>query len=343
MSVRHSNISIFVPHVGCPNLCSFCDQRHITGVKLAPTMQDVINAVNVAESSKHFDPETTEIAFFGGSFTAINRNYMMSLLEVAYSFVKSGRVAGIRISTRPDAVDKEILSILKAYGVTAIELGAQSMDDGVLMKNNRGHTAADVVTASRLIKEHGFSLGLQMMTGLYGDSDEKTLKTAGDIIALMPDTVRIYPTIVLKGTTLAALYADGYYKPQTVEEAVNICTRLLPLFEGAGIRVIRLGLHSIDKSAYIAGPWHPAFSELCYSQIFLSRALKLMDEKGEYILHVSPENVSKMTGQNRGNIVKLKSLGYICKVMPDKALSADEIYAERGETHAAYVDTDTGF
>ncbi|MBO4733477.1 MAG: radical SAM protein [Clostridia bacterium] len=331
MSERHANISVFVPHIGCPNKCSFCDQRHITGVRLAPGSDYVVKAVNTAMSSKNYDAKTTEIAFFGGSFTAINRNYMLSLLETANTFVKSGDVAGIRISTRPDAIDSEILELLKAYGVTSIELGAQSMDDTVLLKNNRGHTALDVQNASRLIKQYGFSLGLQMMTGLYGDTDEKTLKTAEKLIELMPDTVRIYPTIVLKGTDLAALYADGHYVPQSLDGAVNICTKLLKMFESAGIRVIRLGLHSIDMKAYIAGPWHPAFSELCLSKIFFEEAQKRLTDKGKYNLYVSPENVSKMTGQKRSNILKLKSFGYDCRVIGDSKLSNTNIIAERSE------------
>ena len=331
MSVRHSNISVFVPHIGCPNKCSFCDQRHITGFHSAPGEEDVIKAVSEAKSSKFYDAKTTEIAFFGGSFTAINRNYMLSLLEAANIFVKSGDVAGIRISTRPDAIDSEILELLKSYGVTSIELGAQSMDDRVLLMNNRGHKAVDVVNASKSIKDFGFSLGLQMMTGLYGDTDNKAVKTAERIIELAPDTVRIYPTIVLKGTDLAALYADGHYKPQSLEEAVNLCSRLLTMFDNANIKVIRLGLHSIDMDAYIAGPWHPALSELCRSNMLFNKVVGMLKEKGRYNLYVAPENVSKMTGQKRQNIIKLKSLGFDCRVIPDNNLQGDLIIAERSE------------
>ena len=231
MSSIHSNISIFVPHIGCPNMCSFCNQRYITGKNSAPTAENVEEAVLTAISSKNYNPETTEIAFFGGSFTAINHNYMITLLNSAFKYVHKGLVAGIRISTRPDAIDRGILTILKSYGVTAIEIGAQSMNDKVLKKNNRGHTAKDVQNASKLIKEMGFSLGIQMMTGLYGDNNSEAIKTAKEIAKLKPDTVRIYPTIVLKDTDLAALYADGFYKPQTLEDAVDLATKLLCVFE----------------------------------------------------------------------------------------------------------------
>ena len=236
MSKTHSNISIFVPHIGCPNKCSFCNQRYITGSCWAPSAIDVENAVAKARDSKNFDSKTAEIAFFGGSFTAINRNYMASLLKAAEQFVGDGTVKGIRISTRPDAIDDEILTLLKEHGVTSIELGAQSMNDRVLKMNNRGHTACDVEKASRLIREHGFELGLQMMTGLYGDSDNSALKTAERLITLKPDTVRIYPTIVLKDTDLAALYADNIYKPQTLDGAVSLAARLYKMFTDNGIR-----------------------------------------------------------------------------------------------------------
>ena len=329
MSKAHSNISIFVPHIGCPNKCSFCNQRYITGSCWAPCAADVEKAVAAAKGSRNFDSKTAEIAFFGGSFTAINRNYMTALLKAAEQFVKDGTVKGIRISTRPDAIDDDILTLLKEYGVTSIELGAQSMNDRVLRMNNRGHNSGDVERASRLIREYGFELGLQMMTGLYGDSDNSAVKTAERLIALKPDTVRIYPTIVLKDTDLAALYADNIYKPQTLDSAVTLASKLYKLFTENGIRVIRLGLHSIEEEAYIAGPWHPAFSELCQSQIMLTGVLSSLTEKGKYNIKVAKSAVSKMTGQGRKNIIFLKSRGYDCRVAVDKKLSGLDFKLER--------------
>lgn len=329
MSLAHSNISIFVPHIGCPNKCSFCDQRYITGVCKAPRPEDVAAAVETAVKSRNYMPETTEIAFFGGSFTAINRNYMLDLLKSAAEFAENGIVSGIRISTRPDAIDNEILDILKQYRVTSIELGAQSMNDRVLRMNNRGHTSHDVDKAAGLIRQYGFELGLQMMTGLYGDSDASAEKTAARLIALEPDTVRIYPTIVLKGTDLAALYADNIYKPQTLSDAVSLAAKLYVKFTSAGIRVIRLGLHSIEEEAYIAGPWHPAFSELCQSQIMLKNVLSALKEKGKYIIHVGKSDVSKMIGQGRRNLLFLKTKGYDCKVTSDDSLNRLQFTVER--------------
>ena len=329
MSLAHSNISIFVPHIGCPNKCSFCDQRYITGVCKAPSTDDVAAAVQTALKSRNYMPDTTEIAFFGGSFTAINRNYMLDLLKAASFYVENGAVRGIRISTRPDAIDKEILELLKAHYVTSIELGAQSMNDRVLRMNNRGHTSKDVENAAKLVKEYGFECGLQMMTGLYGDSDVSAEKTADRIIALAPDTVRIYPTIVLKGTDLAALYADNIYKPQSLSEAVALASRLYLKFTDAGVRVIRLGLHSIENEAYVAGPWHPAFSELCQSQIMLKGVLSVLREPGKYIIYVGKSDVSKMTGQGRQNLLFLKVKGYDCRVVQDTALGGLKFAVEK--------------
>ncbi len=329
MSSKHSNISIFVPHIGCPNKCSFCNQRYITGAFKAPTVRDVAIAVKNAQTGPNYDPKTTEIAYFGGSFTAINRNYMLRLLRVAHRFVKSGVVSGIRISTRPDAIDDEILTLLKEYSVTAIELGAQSLNDRVLRLNNRGHKVSDVVKAAKKIREYGFELGLQIMTGLYADSDSSAIRTAEKVIEIKPDTVRIYPTIVLKDTDLEALYLDNIYKPQTLDNAVSLASKLYKMFTDNKIRVIRLGLHSIEQSAYIDGPWHPAFSELCQSQILLNEVLGKIREKGNYTIYVGKSDVSKMIGQKRSNILHLQSKEINCKVKSDNTLGNLQVRIER--------------
>lgn len=331
MKTGHANISVFVPHIGCPNMCSFCNQRHITGFHRAVGPKDIIDAVNVAVDSKNYSPENTEIAFFGGSFTAINQNYMLSLLQTASKFVEEGIVSGIRISTRPDAIDDEILNLLKQHYVTAIELGAQSLNDKVLKSNNRGHTASQVVSSSNLIKSYGFSLGIQMMTGLFRDTDALSLKTASQIISIKPDTVRIYPTIVLKDTDLAALYNDGVYKPQTLHSAVDLCAKLYLMFEENDIKVIRLGLHSIEKDSCVAGPWHPAFSELCQSKIFYDKILGALSNKGKYTIFVAPSALSKAIGQKKDNINKLKENGFICEIKPNDKLTDFQIIVERGE------------
>lgn len=316
--MRHVNVGLFVPHRGCPHQCSFCNQRAISGKSKQVTPQDVDEAVKTA--LKNPDCAGGEIAFFGGSFTAVDREEMISLLESAYKYVSQGLFRGIRCSTRPDAVDPEICEILKKYGVTSVELGAQSLDDTVLIKNNRGQTAADVENASRLLKEYGFELGLQMMTGLYGSTDDDSIKTAQGIIELKPDTVRIYPTVVLEGTELCERVKNGEYTPRSLEDAVNLCARILPMFYKNGIRVIRVGLHSGGgvEGEYVAGPYHPAFKELCDSRIYLDRALDFIEKnnihKGGIEIFVSPSAVSQMTGQKRSNIEKLAALGYNARV-----------------------------
>lgn len=327
--MSHANISIFVPHLGCPNRCSFCDQNIITGTVKLPNGEDIENAVNTAKLSSNFDPHNTELAFFGGSFTAIDREYMLELLAAASRFVKSGDISGIRISTRPDCIDTEVLGVLKQYGVTAIELGAQSMCDDVLKANNRGHNALDVKDASDIIKFYGFQLGLQMMTGLYKSTYEIDKFSAEEIIKLKPDTVRIYPTITLSGTYLESLAKSGQYTPPTLEETVQLCAELLDLFESHGIKVIRTGLHTIEQSRYVAGPWHPAFRELCDSKRYYNKIIKLLPQKGEYILHVNPKEISKVTGNKKANILNLEELGYKVNVKGDDSLEPMQVTFER--------------
>lgn len=329
--MSHANISVFVPHLGCPNMCSFCDQRSITGHCEAPSAFDVRQAVETALRSPKFDSRSAEIAFFGGSFTAIDREYMVELLESAYGYVKSGEVKGIRISTRPDTVDREVLGLLKTYGVTAIELGAQSLCDDVLKVNKRGHTAEQVQTASELIKSCGFELGLQMMTGLFGSDEKKDRYTAEKILALHPQTVRIYPTVTLSGTLLAELYKEGKYIPPSLDETVLLCTDLKQLFESNGIRVIRLGLHTVDKTRIVAGPWHPSFGELCDSRIILMKIYSQLSEKGRYVISVNPKSLSKTVGQKRANIETLIRQGYICRVKADSSVAAGEVEIRKDE------------
>ncbi len=329
--MSHANISVFVPHLGCPHKCSFCDQTSITGETKVPNDEDVLNAVEVAKLSKNYSPKNTELAFFGGSFTAIDKSLMVELLSAGKQCLDNGFISGIRISTRPDCINEQILDTLKYYGVTAIELGAQSMCDSVLCLNKRGHTAQDVVTASKLIKQKGFSLGLQMMTGLYGSSEDKDKETAKKIIELSPDTVRIYPTVILKGTLLEYYYKKGIYSPPSLDSTVDLCIALKVDFEKCGIKVIRVGLHSIDSRSFVAGGWHPSFGELCESRMFLNKVLKILEKlpKGSYILKVNPKDVSKVIGNKRANIVALKEKGYFVSVKGDENTAVLEVVPER--------------
>ena len=320
--MKKGNISIFVPHLGCPQQCSFCNQKTITGKQTQPTPQDVRNAVETALRRKGY---VYEIAFFGGSFTAIDREYMTQLLSVANEYIDGGRITGVRISTRPDFIDQSVLDILKKYGVTAIELGAQSMDDQVLKANMRGHTSAQVAEASQLIKSYGFELGLQMMTGLYLDTDQKAIETAEKIIALSPDTVRIYPTVVLKDTYLAKLYEDEIYTPQNVDDAANLCTTLVPMFEKAGIKILRLGLHSSPdiKKNMVAGAFHDSFGEIVKSRYMLNKILDYPPD--DYEIFVNSKSLSKLKGNQKRNIYFLMEKGYNIKITVNDRLDVDEL------------------
>lgn len=329
--MKHGNIALFVPHNGCPNQCTFCNQRSITGKQYQPDAQDVDNAVREAmlANERYGLQYEYEIAFFGGSFTAIDRDYMLSLLKAAYKYVQDGTVSGIRLSTRPDAIDDEVLKILKDFGVTSVELGAQSMCDEVLTANRRGHTADDVRNASMMIKSCGLSLGLQMMTGLYKSSDERDIYTAEELISLAPDTVRIYPTVTMNNTPLADLLRSGEFTPSTLNESVNLCALLLKMFTENNIEVIRLGLHYSEdlEREMLSGNYHPAFKELCESRMMLGDFFdKAKDVDGKNIIaYVNPSSVSRFVGQKRANINTLSKLGYTVKVEQDKLLSKYEI------------------
>ncbi len=318
--MKHINIALFVPDEGCPHRCSFCNQKTISGKTQKLKIEDIDKAVECAYLGKK-DISSAEIAFFGGSFTGIDRKYMISLLERAKHYIDIGKASGIRISTRPDYINSEILDILSFYGVTAIELGCQSMDDEVLKLNGRGHTSKDIVNACKLIKKYNFELGVQMMTGLYGDNDEKAFETCKKLIAMSPQTVRIYPTILLKDTYLYELYEKGLYTPQTLDDASNICAELLMMFNKADIKVIRLGLHSGGnvEDGFVAGPYHPAFREICESKIYLKEVLKQLKEKnipkGQITIEVGKRYLSMLVGQKRCNIEYLQSLGYTCKII----------------------------
>ena len=306
MSAREHILPVFVPHLGCPHACVFCNQRHIAGQTRPATAEDVRqtvqNAVSLPEGTKR------QLAFYGGSFTAIPEAEQTALLQAAAEAKQRGLIDGIRLSTRPDAVDEAVLERLRRCGVETIELGAQSMDDEVLRLSRRGHTAADVEKAAGLIRAAGFRLILQMMTGLPGDTAEKTRETALRLIALRPDGVRIYPTVVVKDTELCSLWRQGSYREHSVEDAVTVCAGLLPLFEAAGIPVIRLGLNPTEElsgGAAVAGAYHPALGELVKSRVLRNRAEELLASAApgsRVTLGVRGTELSQLIGQHRQNL-----------------------------------------
>ena len=320
--MKHKTIPVFVPHMGCPNDCSFCNQRKITGTDTKVTEEVVEKQIKEALITVSSD-DFVEIGFFGGSFTGIERDTQNKFLKIAKKYVDSGKVNAIRLSTRPDYIDDDILKNLKSFGVTTIELGAQSMDDSVLLKNRRGHTYDDIVKASRLIKEHKISLGIQMMTGLFGDSDATCMKSLEKILALRPECVRIYPTLVLRDTYLHKLYEEGLYTPQTLDNAVKLCADLKERFDEENIPVIRIGLMTSDNINpdvdVIAGPYHPSIGELVLSEINFRRILKEIKKDAEIL--VNPKDISAFVGNKKSNIEKLKSAGYSVTFKADAGIA----------------------
>lgn len=323
------NIPVFVPHRGCPFDCVFCNQKRITGKTNEVNADSVRKTINDYLKTLPSSNCRIETAFFGGSFTGIPIDEQCELLGAAKEFLDKGKIHGIRLSTRPDYITEEILQNLKKYGVTTIELGVQSMDDDVLEKSGRGHTSHEVNEAVKLIRQYGFTLGLQMMTGLPNDTNEKSIATAEKIISLAPDIVRIYPTLTIKDTYLEEMYLNGVYKPQTVDEAVELCKRLVLMFEKNNITVIRIGLQSTDEicenGSVVAGPIHSAFGELVESSIYFDIiSNKLMGAK-KAIVYVNPKEISKAVGNRRINILKFKEKNTDIKIIGDNNLKRREV------------------
>lgn len=328
--MKYYNIPIFIPHEGCPHDCVFCNQRKITGSDTSVTKDDIVKIIE--EHLKTLPKENCliEAAFFGGSFTGISAEKQEEFLSVAYEYKKNGSIHGIRLSTRPDCISREILDRLVRYGVTTIELGVQSMDDEVLRVSNRGHTAEDVVKAVSLIREVPMSLGLQLMTGLPGDTDTKTIKSAERIIDLKPDFVRIYPTLVVCGTHLEKMYNSGSYSPQTLEDAVLLCKKLLLMFRENDIAVIRVSLVTTDEISLdgdvVAGPFHSSFRELVEGEIYFDKMCSILDQKISNEFFVNPLELSKAIGNCRRNIERInKKYGINVKITSHKGIKKGDI------------------
>jgi histone acetyltransferase (RNA polymerase elongator complex component) len=303
-------IPIFLPFLGCRQRCLFCNQR-VTAEEVPPPpyVQKLIG-----DSIKELPSNGTrekQVAFYGGSFTAIGREGQIRYLEAAWPFLTSGLIDSIRISTRPDALDKGALSLLKEYGVKTVEIGAQSMIDEVLFLSHRGHSVADILCATSRLKQCGFEVGLQLMIGLPGDTHELFLETIDRVIDLKPDFLRIHPTLVLKGAPLQILWETGRYVPLSLEEAIRWLTKGLLALERSGIRVARIGLQPSQglEKHFLAGPYHPALHQLVDSEIAFDMAEHLLHNNsgGSHALFLChPQEVSNLRGQRNGNILKLK-------------------------------------
>jgi histone acetyltransferase (RNA polymerase elongator complex component) len=320
-------IPFFITHAGCPHQCVFCNQTNITGRKKPPDASSIHPSISRYLGTRR-DNEAVQVAFYGGSFTALPIKDQISYLESVQPFIRSGDIESIRLSTRPDTITPAVLAVLKQYGVSTIELGAQSMDDDVLSRAGRGHTSADTRKACTLLRAQGFTLGLQLMPGLPGDTPETFRETVSQVISLKPDFVRIYPALVIKETPLAELYHAGRYAPLSLDEAVLLCHKAVARFEQAGIVVIRVGLQPTAElerpGTIIAGPWHPAFRQLVESARFLDTMSALLPRggtSGAVTFFVNPADLSSAIGQKRRNIHTIKDrYGMNARIMADPAV-----------------------
>jgi histone acetyltransferase (RNA polymerase elongator complex component) len=329
-------IPIFLPHAGCPHQCVFCNQVSITGAKQKMVEPDQFRH-QILEFLKYKKAgrKPVQISFYGGNFLGLKFDEITLLLDLAAEFIRQGKVDSIRFSTRPDTITPERLDSIAKYPVETVELGVQSMDDHVLALAERGHSAADTVRAVHQLKEREYNIGLQMMVGLPGDTEALSVITAEKIAALRPNFVRIYPAIVVKNSRLARWYLNGTYAPLSLAEAVTQVKKLYLLFKKYSIRVIRMGLQASedleDGATVLAGPYHPAFGHLVYSEVFFDAAQEALDSikslSDTITISVNPRSISKMRGQNNENIKRLKNrykLKFIA-VVPDASLATDEL------------------
>ena len=339
-------IPIFVPHLGCPHQCTFCNQKEISGQTKQVTANDVKETIEYYLKNFKDDSKYVEVAFYGGSFTAIDEKKQNELLEAANEFIKQGRVNSIRLSTRPDYIDKSILKRLKKYNVKTIELGVQSANDYILAKCQRGHTFEDVKKASKLIRFYGFTLGHQMMIGLPESTKLDEINTAKALIKLKPKIVRIYPVLVIKNTPLAKEYEQGEYIPLTVEQAVDRAKDIMQLFNNAKIEVIRIGLQNTEEitdpseesSQVIAGPYHPAFRQLVESGMWYDEIVQKIKKFNIKVMQVTikanPENINNIIGHKKENVLKLKEFYDVDVIVkPDENIKKGKFEIEIDKTY----------
>ncbi|OGO78528.1 MAG: hypothetical protein A2Y23_07365 [Clostridiales bacterium GWB2_37_7] len=330
MSKRHYIIPIFVSHRGCPHDCVFCNQKKITGHGGDATKEDVKNKIEEYMKTIPSENSVIELAFYGGSFTAIPMDQQQELLEAVQPYIEQGIINNIRISTRPDCIDNYVIVLLKKYKVQIVELGVQSMDAEVLKLSNRGHSAGDVVDAVTLLKQHGFTVGVQVMVGLPGDTMQKSIETVKKLILLKPDIARIYPALVITNTHMEQMYYAGQYKPLTLEAAVEICKKLLILFEKSNIDVIRIGLQPtediLEGKEVVAGPLHPSMRQLVVSSMYqdmLKYMLKSVSHIKQLEIFVHPHDISDLIGQKRCNIETIKIYNKIERIIVTQASDMD--------------------
>ncbi|MBR6513867.1 MAG: radical SAM protein [Clostridia bacterium] len=314
--MRHINLPIFIPHLGCPNDCVFCNQRKISGT-MCFNKTGVKNEIDTFLDTVDRDKCEVQLAFFGGSFTGIDRDDMLYLLGIAKEYIDRGLISSVRLSTRPDYINAEILDILAAHGVKSIELGIQSMSDKVLSACKRGHTADISKQACRMIKERGFELIGQMMTALPCSTPEDELNTALNLVSLGVDGARIYPTMVFSGTELEKIFKQGDYAPPTLDELIERTANVFSVFAKQGIPVIRIGLQASDglgeADGIVAGAYEAAMGEMVISRYYMNLIIPLLDQikdkvtGKELIIYCAKGEISKVIGHKQANKMKILS------------------------------------
>jgi len=325
-------IPIFIPHRGCPHDCMFCNQQKISGY-------DRNNAASVAVAEtidewleRNEDRNEVQVAFFGGSFTCLPVGEQVELLSAVQPYIEQDKVNTIRLSTRPDCIDRSVCNLLKEYNVGVVEIGAQSFSDTVLQQSLRGHTAEQSRNAFRLLKDSGMQVGLQLMPGLPGETSGSFLHGIDEVIALRPDFVRLYPVLVVQDSGLEKLYHAHRYRPLSLNKAIVLTARCYEKLNQAGVRVIRMGLQpsaSLVQSV-VAGPYHPAFGELVHSRIWLKKIrarLGFLLPKQTLLIHISHRDMSAVVGMKKQNIKRLEELGFSGRfaILPDKNMARGSI------------------
>ena len=322
MSTNPLIIPIFLPAMGCRERCLFCNQKASSKGLTSPAFIRNFIEASLSQIPHNKKRREKQVAFYGGSFTAMHRDDQVRYLKGVQPFIASGLVDSVRVSTRPDALDEEILSLLKEHGVKTVEMGVQSMIDEVLSLARRGHRAEDTASATIRLRQLGFEIGHQLMIGLPGDTCDRFLQTLDRVIDLKPDFVRIHPTLVLRGATLENLWREGEYSPLSFEETINWLKRGLVRLEKSSISVARMGLQPTDELErdFLAGPYHPSLRQLVDGAIFFDMAASLLQrsqKNGQTLFFCHPKDISNLRGQKNENILKLKKLFNLSRILID--------------------------
>lgn len=329
----HYTIPIFIPELACPHRCVFCNQQHITSVAQSPSVKEVRGIINrhlaTIPENRHVD-----IGFLGGNFTGIAADKQEAYLKTALTYIKNSSIEGIRVSTRPDYISEKNLTLLKQYHVKTIELGAQSIDDEVLKKAERGHTSSDTIFAAKMIRDYGFNLGLQMMTGLPGDTMQKSLNTAREIVALGASSTRIYPALVIKGTHLERLWRRKEYRPQTLEDAIQWLIPIMDIFKRNNVTVLRVGLHPTEGflkgTDLLDGPFHTSLRQLVISEQWKAYFIKKITAQPNknLTLKVNPKDMAYASGYNGSNKKFLQTWFKSIQIIQDSSIQKGIFYAD---------------